>query len=1022
MNASGGNDTNNGSSWLNAKQSISNATGTVNPNGTINIANGQYTGSSNTKITLTKNMTIIGESQANTIINGQKSGQPIFTIASGVSVTIIDLTFTNNTAVNGEAIYNNGNLTETNDTFNNNMATSISYGRCGGAIYNNGIITDTNDTFINNTATLSSYCSGGGAIYNNGIITDTNDTFINNTVTSSTYGIGGGAIYNNGIITNTNDIFINNTVTSSSYGKDGGAIYNDNALTIINNTFNYNTATSSSYGKEGGAIFNGGIITDTKNAFNNNIARLSVFGSDGGAIYNIGTISSANDTFNNNTVTFSMYGIGGGAIYNNGIITDTNDTFSNNTSTAGGAIYNDNTLTIANDIFNNNTSTTSNTWVTNGGGAIYNNGKITGANNTFNKNIATSIGSSVGGAIYNKSTISITNNTFKNNTATIGGAIYNEGTTNITFNCIIGNSALQGTQIYNDAQGDMNATENWWGTNTPNLSGNDIVNNGGICNYDPWIILSINVSSPVNPGNSSIVTADLTHDSNGNDTLGYGIIPDGITINFSSGGLGILNPETNITTNGVATTIFTAKNFGNYSINATANNQTVSTTIDVYYPTPVANFIVNVPTGTAPSTVQFTDNSTNIVNGYNWNFGDGSFNNTEQNPSHTYILGGIYTVTETVTGPGGSNSKTSTVNITPDTTAPIVNANLASGVFNSNQTVTLSATDNDLNLEIYYTLNRTNPTTSSTLYTGPLIISNEGINTLEFIAVDTAGNISNPVTRIYTIDTVPPTATANTTSGLYNAPQNITLTMSEPGTIYYTLDGTTHTNTSNQYTGPIDIPANITTILKYLAIDTAGNTSPIYTQTYTIDTVPPTASDNLKGGLYKSNQTITLKKSETGNIYYTLNGTTPTSKSTLYTKPITISSTSTLKYIAIDAANNKSAIYVQNYVIDKTAPKVASTTPVNNAKGVSLTAPITIKFNEKINKGTNFSKIYIKNLTTGKITQVTITLSGNTITIKMTRSRLSLDNYQVYIPTSTVKDLAGNNNSLYTLKFKTSRY
>ena len=37
----------------------------------------------------------------------------------------------------------------------------------------------------------------------------------------------------------------------------------------------------------------------------------------------------------------------------------------------------------------------------------------------------------------------------------------------------------------------------------------------------------------------------------GNYTLGYGIIPDGITINFSSGGLGILNPETNITTNGV---------------------------------------------------------------------------------------------------------------------------------------------------------------------------------------------------------------------------------------------------------------------------------------------------------------------------------------------------------------------------------------------------------------------------------------------------------------------------------------
>ena len=40
-------------------------------------------------------MTIIGENQKNTIIDGQQSGNSIFTIASGVNVTIINLTLTN---------------------------------------------------------------------------------------------------------------------------------------------------------------------------------------------------------------------------------------------------------------------------------------------------------------------------------------------------------------------------------------------------------------------------------------------------------------------------------------------------------------------------------------------------------------------------------------------------------------------------------------------------------------------------------------------------------------------------------------------------------------------------------------------------------------------------------------------------------------------------------------------------------------------------------------------------------------
>ena len=69
---------------------------------------------------------------------------------------------------------------------------------------------------------------------------------------------------------------------------------------------------------------------------------------------------------------------------------------------------------------------------------------------------------------------------------------------------------------------------------------------------------------------------------------------------------------------------------------------------------PVADFTANRTNGIKQFTVEFTDNSQNIINSWAWDFGDGG-TSTEQNPYHTYTSVGTYTVTLTVTGPGGSN-------------------------------------------------------------------------------------------------------------------------------------------------------------------------------------------------------------------------------------------------------------------------------------------------------------------------------------------------------------------------------
>jgi PKD repeat protein len=70
---------------------------------------------------------------------------------------------------------------------------------------------------------------------------------------------------------------------------------------------------------------------------------------------------------------------------------------------------------------------------------------------------------------------------------------------------------------------------------------------------------------------------------------------------------------------------------------------------------PVAGFTRIPPLGGfAPLTVNFTDTSTGDVTSWSWDFGDQSGSNA-QNPSHTYGAGG-FTITLTVTGPGGSDS------------------------------------------------------------------------------------------------------------------------------------------------------------------------------------------------------------------------------------------------------------------------------------------------------------------------------------------------------------------------------
>lgn len=296
------------------------------------------------------------------------------------------------------------------------------------------------------------------------------------------------------------------------------------------------------------------------------------------------------------------------------------------------------------------------------------------------------------------------------------------------------------------------------------------------------------------------------------------------------------------------------------------------------------------------------------------------------------------------------------------------------------------------------------------------------------------------------IDIKAPTANANPVGGLYNTAQNIILNMSESGNIYYTTDGSTPTNTSTLYTNPIQITT--TTILKFLAYDLANNPSNIYTEIYTVK--PTVISSN------PSNKATNISRNSPISINFSENIMNSTNFSGIYIKNLKTGKTVTLASKTIngniltikmafsrlydttyqvfipagavkDAAGNllaSSYNFSFKTLKDTIPPKVTSTYPKNYATGVSLTSSIIINFNENIKSSTNFSKIYIKNLITGKkVTLTSKTINGKTLILKMAASRLKNNVYQIYIPASAIKDVAGNNLSTkYIFQFRTVKY
>src|SRR5262249_8629830 len=143
----------------------------------------------------------------------------------------------------------------------------------------------------------------------------------------------------------------------------------------------------------------------------------------------------------------------------------------------------------------------------------------------------------------------------------------------------------------------------------------------------------------------------------------------------------------------------------------------------------------------------------------------------------------------------------------------------------------------------------------------------------------------------------------------------------------YTTDGTDPTTSSPTYTAPFTV--STTSTVRYRAQDTAGNLEATNAQLVQIDPAAPSSSISCNSTACQSWQTatratVTSNATDGGSgvaaIYYTTDGTDPTTSSNVYSGALTLNATTTVKFRAADNAGNLEQVNSQTIRFDLAAP------------------------------------------------------------------------------------------------------
>ena len=283
---------------------------------------------------------------------------------------------------------------------------------------------------------------------------------------------------------------------------------------------------------------------------------------------------------------------------------------------------------------------------------------------------------------------------------------------------------------------------------------------------------------------------------------------------------------------------------------------------------------------------------------------------------------------------------TSSVSSGQYTIEPLVSAPVFSpgpGSYPAAQDVTITTVTSGA--AIRFTTDGSTPTaTNGTMYASPVHISE---NTILKAAASRAGWTTSLVTQgQYVIGPVVAAPAFSPPPGTYVDPQAITLsTLTAGATIRYTTDGSTPTETIGTiYSAPVNIAASTT--LKAVAYRSGWTTSSVTSGEYTITRLVAAPECDPAPGTYESEQDVTITTSTSGaSIRYTVDGTTPTDTvGTVYSAPVHISESLTLKAVAYKAGWTTSSVTTAQFTIEPPEPVYKHYAYVANSESQTISA------------------------------------------------------------------------------------
>lgn len=243
-----------------------------------------------------------------------------------------------------------------------------------------------------------------------------------------------------------------------------------------------------------------------------------------------------------------------------------------------------------------------------------------------------------------------------------------------------------------------------------------------------------------------------------------------------------------------------------------------------------------------------------------------------------------------------------------DTIAPKFIKNISQGI--NYDTIQLTTREK---AEIRYTSDGTLPVKESQKYEKPLILRRSGVKRIKARAWDIAGNASEIFEWEYKYDNTPPEIVIHPECGSFREPFTVKIQTNEPSRILYTLDNSVPGNNALLYqSDEITVSRDDTTILRVIAIDSAGNKSNELVKRYYLDSRPPVVKARIDGSLSEGVFNISLFSDEPSQIYYEIDGKEPSTASSVYQQPVNMVSNQVLKYFAVDKSGNRSRTYVMD--------------------------------------------------------------------------------------------------------------